>query len=534
MSSCTRLLCFSLHLIALLGLWAMACAQHRPVEIAPDALLTAGEKFNCLSYAPYHLPGQTPLNPDTQISRAQIEADLAALASVTHCVRIYAVNQGLEVVPEVARELGLKVLLGAWVGYEAAPNRKELETAIALAKAYPDVVRGLVVGNEVMLRGEQSEAALKALLDEARQRSPVPVTYADVWEFWLRHPDLVDSVDFITVHILPYWEDEPVAVEAAVAHAARVRQRVLERYGKPVLIGETGWPGAGRQRAGSKPGKVEEARYLYNFVREARRQGWDYNLIEAIDQPWKRDLEGTVGGYWGVFDADLQAKFPLHAAFSVTPRPSLLPLLAAGALGILALAALYLALYLKKYLPLPDFLSVANMLVTGAWIGSALLFIGEHGIMAYRNLWEWSALGLVAIMGAAFCAGQMLLPPPDNSDSRHAPAHSALSALALAILLAAFIAAVLLLLDPRYRDFPVWLYLLPLPALLALPVHMPHKTEWMRIPLSAALLMCGLGSALQETGNNEAYVWAALCLLLALAGLRGFFHRRRTDKKGDV
>jgi glucan 1,3-beta-glucosidase len=531
MSRRARLLFFLfLHLVALLGLWGWACLQHRPVVIAADAadaFLAAGEKFDCLSYSPYHLPGQTPLNPDSYIPRAQIEADLAALAPVTQCVRIYAVDQGLDAVPAVAQQLGLKVLLGAWIGYETARNRKELETAIALAQRYPDVVQGLIVGNEVILRGEQSEAALQALLGEAQRRSPVPVSYADVWEFWLKHPRLAKHVDFITVHILPYWEDNPVPVEAAVAHAAQARQRVLERYGKPMLIGETGWPGAGRQRSGSKPGKVEEARYLHDFVREARRQGWRYNLIEAIDQPWKRDLEGTVGGYWGLFDANLQAKFPLRAAFSVTPRPSLLPLLAAGVLGIFVLAALHLALCLKKRLPRPDFLAMAGTVVAGAWIGDMLLFAGEHGLMAYRNAWEWGALGGVAILGAIFCVEQTLSP---SDDSHASPLPPLCAALPLAILLAACIAAALLLIDPRYRDFPIWLFLLPLPALLARPIRARGYTMWILIPLSAVLLLCGLGSALQETRNDEAQVWALLCLLLALAGWRGFYENHRQQR----
>jgi glucan 1,3-beta-glucosidase len=216
----------------------------------------------------------------------------------------------------------------------------------------------------------------------------------------------------------------------------------------------------------------------------------------------------------------LQAKFPFHAASSITPRPSLLPLLTAGVLGILTLAALYLALYLKKRLPPPDFLVAANTVIAGAWIGSMLLFIGEHGVMAYRNTWEWGISGLVALMGAAFCAGQTLLPA---DDSRR---HPVLFALTLAILLAACIAAILLLIDPRYRDFPVWLYLLPLPALLASPVRATRKTGWACLSLSAVLLLCGLGSALQEVGNNEAYVWALLCLLL---GFAGFCNNRRTS-----
>ena len=299
----------------LLLLAAMLWQQTRPVRMH-DLHLAEGEKLRCVSYAPYHRPGQTPLLEDTRIEREQIAADLAALAKITDCVRLYSIDQGLEHVPELARPLGLKVLLGAWIGYEKTKNARELERAIALANANADVVRALIVGNEVLLRRERTEDEMRELIRHAKAHAKVPVTYADVWEFWTRHDSLANEVDFVTVHILPFWEDEPVDIELALQHVAETRRHVGEHFaGKKILIGETGWPSAGRQREESKPSRVNQARYIREFVHRAHAEGWDYNLIEAIDQPWKRRLEGTVGGFWGMLDADsLEPKFPLAGA----------------------------------------------------------------------------------------------------------------------------------------------------------------------------------------------------------------------------
>ncbi len=517
-----RILFLLLHLFASLAVLLMLLQQVRPVEL-PDLKLEEGERFNCLSYAPYHRPGQTPLDPATYISREQIAADLAALVPLTRCVRTYAVNQGLEQVPAVARELGLQVLLGAWVGHEAAHNRRELETALDLANRYPDVVRGLILGNEVLLRREQSEQALKALLEEARSRSRIPVTYADVWEFWLRHPGLADSVDFLTIHILPYWEDEPVAVEAAIAHVARIHERMQQRCGKPILIGETGWPSRGRQREAARPGRVEQARYIRSFVQEAHARGWDYNLIEAIDQPWKRRLEGTVGGYWGILDDQLQTRFPLQGP--VSERQGLgLPLLAA-LFGCLACLGLALGRG-SRQCPAGR----AGAAAAGAWLGFALCLVWEHGMAAYRSPWEWGILGGVALLGT------VLTLSPVWATIGRISWHAAWQTrnwraclqpgIRLALLFAAATAAILLLADPRYRDFPLWLYLLPLPALLAQSVSRMEEGREEGI-LAVVVMACGLARWLQEPGNPEAQAWAGLCLLLGTPILASISRARR-------
>ncbi|ANQ84452.1 putative glucan 1,3-beta-glucosidase [Azoarcus olearius] len=507
----------AVHLIALAALVAWLALQSRPVQMH-DLQLADGEKLKCVSYAPYHFPGQTPFDKDLRITREQIAADLAALSRITRCVRLYSVDQGLDQVPSVAREIGLKVLLGAWIGYDRKKNAAELDHAIAIANEYPDVVRALIVGNEVLLRRERSEDEMRALIRDAKSKSQVPVTYADVWEFWMRHDSLAREVDFVTVHILPFWEDEPVDIQHALQHVAAIHEEVQTHFGKAILIGETGWPSEGRQREVSRPSPANQARYIREFVHQAHDRGWDYNLIEAIDQPWKRRLEGTVGGYWGMLDADLKPKFPL--AGPVADRTSMqLPLLGA-ALGAALAAAVALARRGAG-----GRLRVAACVSIGAVGGMLAVLNWEHGRVAYRDELEWILLGgltaLAATLAALVSAWDGVMLPGARSawrDLRHgwAPTPARLLALARGTLVfAAAVAALLLFVDARYRDFPTLLYLTPALIFGTLAALGRGAARAERI-CAAIIVLCGIGRWLPEPANPQAIAWLATTLALGL------------------
>ena len=226
-------------------------------------------------------------------------------------MRTYSVDFGLDQVPEIAQRHGLKVLLGLWVSSHTDRTQYQISTGVALANRFPDVVRAIIVGNEVLLRGEVSPAMLAETIRGVKSRVKMQVTYADVWEFWLRYRELANVVDFVTIHILPYWEDDPVAARAAADHVDTIRKRVVENFpGKEIVIGEVGWPSAGRMREAALPSPANQARVIADVLERGKRERFRVNVIEAFDQPWKRALEGTVGGHWGLFDdATRQQKF---------------------------------------------------------------------------------------------------------------------------------------------------------------------------------------------------------------------------------
>ncbi|MDR2689773.1 MAG: beta-1,6-glucan synthase [Azoarcus sp.] len=533
------------------GLWATLAIVHtlllsallsglhedaRPVAMH-DLRLGGGERLRCVSYAPFHHPGQTPFIEGVVIERQQIEADLGALVKITDCVRLYSVDTGLDQVPALARALGLKVLLGAWVGRDADKNTRELDRALALANAYPDVVRALIVGNEVLLRRERTVEEMRALLAYARARSAVPVTYAEVWEFWLENDTLAEAVDFVTVHILPFWEDEPVDIEQALAHVADTHARVDAHFrGKPILIGETGWPSAGRQRKESRPSRVNQARYIREFVHQAHAQGWDYNLIEAIDQPWKRHLEGTVGGYWGMLAAgSLAPKFPL--AGPVAERDSIAPPLSGAAMGV-GLALIMFGCG-RRESPRQTLRALAAMLA-GASTGLVAVLHFEHALLAYRDAIEWISLGTVAL--AAVLTAMLFarwdgtpLPAADLgwrnakgknggkndgiNDESTKYSHAVADLLAILrgfTLFAAAAAALLLVASDRYRDFPTLLYLTP--AAIHGVIGWRRGTHFSRAEKACAIFIAFgvIGRWLPEPANPQAIAWLLTGLALAL------------------
>lgn len=496
------------HLFALLllgaGLWQRNAPQPL-ADVPPDAA-----RLQCVSYAPYYLPGESPLRPDFMVSRERIDADLARLAEISGCVRLYSVDQGLHHVPELAAKHGLKVLLGAWIGGDKAKNEVELSKAIALANSHGDVVRGLIVGNEVLLRREQTADAMRQYIGRAQRETAVPVTYADVWEFWLKNKALAADVDFVTVHVLPYWEDEPQPIDRAIAHVEAVMDKVDAEFDKPLLIGETGWPSVGKQREGARPGVLEQARYLREFLLAAHSHGWQYNLIEAFDQPWKRQLEGTVGGFWGLLDSDGNSKFSWQGAMaerSDGPQP-----LIAGAAGLTLALVIALMAGLRRR---PAVLAYA---VSGMLAGVIAPLQFEYMALASRSAIEWAALGVVA---AAGWLGWALLPWVV-----HARLNGLMRVVGRVLLFGLAFSGLLLAVDGRYRDFPFLLFLLPtvqfgLAAAWARLHPLPQLPE---ARLFAAIAVLGsLAAWLTDWRNPQALSWLVLTVLLAAA----FRHRHR-------
>jgi exo-beta-1,3-glucanase (GH17 family) len=277
-------------------------------------------KLDCVSYAPFR-GAQTPHDSTLIVSPGQIAEDLAELAKVSKCIRTYSIDNGLDKVPELASRVGLKVLLGIWIGRDRAKNAHLVDIAVALVNDHPGTVAAVIVGSEVLLRGEMIVSDLRQIIRSVKPRVNVPVTYADVWEFWMRYREMGDDVDFITAHFLPYWEDVPPRAEDAAAHVDGIRKQVAAAFpGKEILIGETGWPSHGRMRDGALASRVNQARFISQILERARQDNFRVNFFEAYDEPWKRRWEGTVGGYWGLFDGiERKLKYPAGVAISNYP-----------------------------------------------------------------------------------------------------------------------------------------------------------------------------------------------------------------------
>jgi exo-beta-1,3-glucanase (GH17 family) len=452
------LLLISLSMIA--GTWWWLAMPFTPVRSPIDP----GAKLDCVSYAPFR-KHQSPWNSIIIISPEQIAEDLAQLSRISKCIRTYSVENGLDKVPELASRVGLTVILGVWIGRDRVKNALAIDTAMSVADQYPGVVTAMMVGSEVLLRGEMLASDLLEAIRSVKARSNIPVSYADVWEFWLRHREVADEVDFATIHILPYWEDLPVRAEDAAAHVNDIRKRMaLALPGKEILIGETGWPSTGRMRGGAVPSRINQARFVSGILDLARQENFRVNLFEAYDEPWKRRWEGTVGANWGLFDGvTRELKHP--TAVAISNYPFWKSQLSAGlALSVSVFGVAFWTQRRRQSPPrLPSWVAVTiSATVGGILVGLAVekVFYESYGFGGWLFRSLLLAAGLAAPLLASNAAmSERALPTfseligPRESGTLSFPA----IILGFTLLVTALIAtesALALVFDPRRRDFP--------------------------------------------------------------------------------
>ncbi|QWG21187.1 beta-(1-6) glucans synthase [Bradyrhizobium sediminis] len=518
------LLLISLSAIAAAWWWLATPINLARAPIDPNA------KLLCVSYAPFR-GDQTPLVPTTHIAAEQIAEDLAQLAKISDCVRTYSIENGLDQVPALAAKVGLKVIQGIWLGSNRLKNLAQISTVVGLTKEYPGVITSVVVGNEVLLRGEMTTSDLVAIIRSVKAQVAVPVTYADVWEYWLRNREVYDAVDFVTIHILPYWEDFPIRAKYAAIHVDSIRKRMEVAFpGKEILIGETGWPSAGRMRESALPSRANQARVVSEILALAKRENFRVNLIEAYDQPWKRQLEGTVGGYWGLIDSVRRAvKYPPGEA--ITNYPFWKLQMGGGmALAVFVFGAAWLTLRHRPWTPRPAAWVAVAISATSA--GILLGIAGDK--MVYESYgvggWlKWGALlaaGIAAPLLAtnALMSGRSLptfleLLGPRDGNPR--PLLGMLLAVVLAITtLIGAETALGFVFDPRYKDFPyaaLTMAVVPFWTLMALNRPQEGARPIAEAVFAGLLAASALYAGFNEGRDNWQSLWTcAMYFLLAI------------------
>jgi cellulose synthase/poly-beta-1,6-N-acetylglucosamine synthase-like glycosyltransferase/exo-beta-1,3-glucanase (GH17 family) len=332
-------------------------------------------------------------------------------------------------------------------------NHKELDSLISLTNNYPKTIVRTLVGNETLLRSEgilgsdankalfteelkaelgeafnllspqelefkitdkinqrvdQTAEELVAYIREVKKRTQdsktkfgAPVSTAEPWHIWMRHPKLAEEVDFIAVHILPYWQGIPVEMpdgatgDNAVDYVFNMYYELQRLYpNKRIVITETGWPSAGPPQVKADASLLDEAKFLRSFLSRANEEGITYYVIEAFDQPWKIKVEGTAGAYWGMYDADRKPKFPLEGSVLANP---LWQTFAAGA-GILSVILMSAFLFSRKNLKLPGKL-LFGIVANGA--ASVLFWSASIAAAHYQQGFSyvfWSTLILMQAM----------------------------------------------------------------------------------------------------------------------------------------
>lgn len=351
---------------------------HRPLTIPDWRGPVGGFAYSIFQRDQSPLEGRFP-------SEAEIDADLRLLAAWTGRIRTYA-SAEQPALPRLAKAHGLELTAGAWLDQRRENNEQELAALVTATRQY-DNIRRAIVGNEAILRSDLTPAHLIRYLDRARQLLDVPVSTAEPWHVWLKYPELADHVDFITIHLLPYWEGVPI--ERAIEDVLRRYEEVRAAFpGKPVVIGEVGWPTNGDRFKRARPSTAGSAEFLRRFFAIAEARGLDYYVMEAFDQPWKAAGEGRVGAYWGMFTADREPKFALEGP--VEPDPAWR--LKAVASGVLAFGPVFaFSLAFRRF-------HLAGRLFFAALIqATAALLVWSIGVPFdyYLDPLDWAMLALL-------------------------------------------------------------------------------------------------------------------------------------------
>lgn len=266
--------------------------------VAALVLSSAAKPLEYICYSPYR-DGQAP--GGIEPSEAQIQEDFRILAPLVTGIRTYS-SQGIHAqIPKLAREAGLEVYQGAWIGKDENSNQAQVNALIALAKSGNPAIKGLIVGNEVLLRLDVTKARLIEYIKQVRgANTGIPVTTADIYQRINEHSaDINPVVDFVMAHVHPYWENQ--SVDRGAAHVVSGWKTVKAKYpGKLVIIGETGFPSAGQTMGGAVPTEANQARFTEELALAGAREGMKFMLFSSFDEEWK-GAEGPVGANWGIW-----------------------------------------------------------------------------------------------------------------------------------------------------------------------------------------------------------------------------------------
>ncbi|TDQ19043.1 GPH family glycoside/pentoside/hexuronide:cation symporter [Algoriphagus boseongensis] len=259
--------------------------------------------FHGLCFSPY-LEGQ---NIGDTLTEKQIKRRLEIIAPHTQWVRSFSCTDGNEMIPKLAREKGLKTMVGAWLSTDKSKNEAEISQLVRLAK--DGLVDIAVVGNEVILRNELSKEEVLSYLKRVKELLPnVPVSYVDTYSLLSQSPEIMANCDLILVNCYPFWEG--CSIDQAPIYLQKMYEIVKKAAGtKEVIITETGWPDSGEILQEAVPSPENTMKYLTASNEWAKQENIALFNFSSFDEPWKVHHEGEVGQRWGIWDKNENLKY---------------------------------------------------------------------------------------------------------------------------------------------------------------------------------------------------------------------------------
>lgn len=248
--------------------------------------------------------GQGPGDP---VSEEQIRKRMQILSRYTRWIRSFSCTEGNELIPKIAREFGIKTLVGAWLGSDKEKNQEEIEGLAHLTKdGFVDIA---AVGNEVLYREDLDENELLEYIYQVKSLiQGIPVGYVDAYYEFVQRPRIVDACDVILCNCYPFWEGTDF--NASFQHMRQMYyQAGMAAKGKKVIITETGWPSRGGNLGNAVPSPVNAMKYFINAQLWANDENIETFYFSSFDEAWKTGAEGEVGAFWGIWDKNGKLKF---------------------------------------------------------------------------------------------------------------------------------------------------------------------------------------------------------------------------------
>ena len=267
-----------------------------------NSVLNAGMHGLCFSaYEEGQKPGDV-------LTEEQIRRRMKIIQPYTKCVRSFSCIEGNELIPKIAKEFGLKTLVGAWLGKETEKNEQEISALIDLAiEGYVDIA---AVGNEVLYREDLSEVELLEYIKRVKDAIPhITVGYIDAYYEFEDCPEITKACDVILANCYPFWEC--CQMDYSLMYMKQMYYKAVKAGGgnKRVIITETGWPSSGEDYKGALPSRENALKYFLNTQLWSKEEDIDIFYFTSFDESWKVGAEGDVGAYWGIWDKNEMIKY---------------------------------------------------------------------------------------------------------------------------------------------------------------------------------------------------------------------------------
>ena len=273
-------------------------------------------------------------------SYEEIKEDLLILHKHWKYLRLYDCDEHAEIVLNVIQKenFDFKVMLGAYIVAEVnnygCPwggaytedqlaknkiyNANQVNKLIQFANQYPDIIFSLSAGNEACVDWTDHYVPVESVINYVKtikKGAKQPVTFCENYLPWLdKLKDLVDEVDFISIHTYPVWEYKNI--HEAMEYTKQNFYSVADTYPeKLVVITEAGWTTYSNGR-GICPSNVSEEyqkTYYNDLINWCEEDNILTFVFEAFDESWKGSDEALEPEkHWGLFKVDRKPKLVMR------------------------------------------------------------------------------------------------------------------------------------------------------------------------------------------------------------------------------